>query len=391
MTMVTGVSAYNRLFAANVLGLIATGIATVALALLAYDLEGDHSGAVLGTALSLKMAVSVVVPLLASAHATAVHRREWLVSLNLIRAGILLLLPFVDAAWQIYLLIVLFQSAAAASRATYLAIVPDMLPDEAEYARAVMKTRIAYSAEGLLSPAFAGLLLLFVNFRSVFVAAMVLFAIAATITAGLAIPAGKSALQMMIPRTAANIRALIANPALRGALAISAAAITVNAMVLVNTIVLVRGVFGLDDRAAAIGLAAFGAGSIIAALLLPRLISRRGERAVMIWSGAAMTALLVAGAGLQSYLAMIALWIALGVLSTLGHLPVELLLRRMTERGDRQGLYAAHYSIDSTLLLIAYLAAGWIGAEEGMVAAFISLGLLSGLMTLLAMTAWSAR
>lgn len=389
--MVTGVSAYNRLFAANVLGLIATGIATVALALLAFELEGDHSGAVLGTALSLKMAVSVVVPLVASAHATGMHRREWMISLNFIRAGSLLFLPFVNSVWQIYLLIVLFQSAAAASRATYLAIVPDMLADEEEYARAVVKTRIAYSAEGLLSPAIAALLLLFVSFRGVFIAAMVLFALAATIIAGLAIPAGKSALPSMIQRTAANIRTLLTEPALQGALVISAAAITVSAMVLVNTIVLVRGVFDLDDRAAAIGLAAFGAGSIVASLLLPRLISRRGERDVMIWSGAAMTALLIAGAWLPSYLAMIVLWIMLGGLSTLGHLPVELLLRRMTERGDRQGLYAAHYSIDSMILLIAYLAAGWIGAEEGMAVAFISLGLFCGVMSLIAMKVWLAR
>ena len=43
---------YTRLFVANVFALLATGIATVALALLTSDLAEDHSGAVLGTALS---------------------------------------------------------------------------------------------------------------------------------------------------------------------------------------------------------------------------------------------------------------------------------------------------------------------------------------------------
>ena len=43
----TGMAAYTRLFVANALGLAATGVATVALALLAFDLAGDKSGAVL--------------------------------------------------------------------------------------------------------------------------------------------------------------------------------------------------------------------------------------------------------------------------------------------------------------------------------------------------------
>jgi hypothetical protein len=46
---------YYRLFAAYVLALFATGVATVALALFAFDLSGDDSGGILGTALSIKM------------------------------------------------------------------------------------------------------------------------------------------------------------------------------------------------------------------------------------------------------------------------------------------------------------------------------------------------
>ena len=42
---------YRSLFAAQVLSLIGTGLTTVALALLAYELAGPDAGAVLGTAL----------------------------------------------------------------------------------------------------------------------------------------------------------------------------------------------------------------------------------------------------------------------------------------------------------------------------------------------------
>ncbi|WP_448630867.1 hypothetical protein [Cellulomonas soli] len=52
---------YRRLFVAQVVALAGTGLATVALGLLAYDLAGPRAGAVLGTALAIKMVAYVVV------------------------------------------------------------------------------------------------------------------------------------------------------------------------------------------------------------------------------------------------------------------------------------------------------------------------------------------
>ena len=87
--------------------------------------------------------------------------------------------------------------------------------------------------------------------------------------------------------------------------------VLINAMVMVNTVVLVRGYFGLDDRAAAIGLAAFGAGGIIAAIRRPVALPP-GANAIMLGGGAAMSALLLMGSQLQSYPGMLAFWFALG-------------------------------------------------------------------------------
>ncbi len=46
---------YRHLFAAQVISLLGTGLMTVALGLLAFDLAGAEAGAVLGTALAIKM------------------------------------------------------------------------------------------------------------------------------------------------------------------------------------------------------------------------------------------------------------------------------------------------------------------------------------------------
>lgn len=70
-----------------------TGLATVALALLAYDLAGAEAGAVLGTALAIKMAAYV------GAFAARLPRRGFLVTMDVLRAGIVAALPFVDQVW----------------------------------------------------------------------------------------------------------------------------------------------------------------------------------------------------------------------------------------------------------------------------------------------------
>ncbi len=50
-------TSFRRLYAAQIVALLGTGLATMALALLAYDLAGPDAGAVLGTALAIKMAI----------------------------------------------------------------------------------------------------------------------------------------------------------------------------------------------------------------------------------------------------------------------------------------------------------------------------------------------
>ena len=78
---------YRRLFGAQLLALVGTGLTTVALGLLAYDLAGDNAGTVLGTALALKMVAYVGVAPVAGGFAARLPRRALLVVLDLCRAG----------------------------------------------------------------------------------------------------------------------------------------------------------------------------------------------------------------------------------------------------------------------------------------------------------------
>ncbi|MFX4404434.1 MFS transporter, partial [Acinetobacter baumannii] len=88
---------------AQVIALVGTGLATVALGLLAFDLAGDKAGTVLGTALAIKMIAYIGVAPIASAFSERLPRRTTLVTLDLIRAAVAISLPFVTQIWQIYI------------------------------------------------------------------------------------------------------------------------------------------------------------------------------------------------------------------------------------------------------------------------------------------------
>ena len=115
---------YRHLFAAQVIALIGTGMMTVALGLLAFKIAGDKAGAVLGTALAIKMIAYVGVAPVVGGFANFLPRRAFLVSMDITRAAVALALPFVDQAWQVYLLIFILQSASAAFTPTFQATIP---------------------------------------------------------------------------------------------------------------------------------------------------------------------------------------------------------------------------------------------------------------------------
>ena len=138
---------YRHLFTAQVIALVGTGLMTVALGLLAYELAGADAGAVLGSALAIKMLAYVGVAPVAQAFADQFPRRSLLVALDLVRAVVAICLPFVTEVWQIYLLIFVLQAASAGFTPTFQATIPDILPDEEDEADEIGS--LSQSAEAL--------------------------------------------------------------------------------------------------------------------------------------------------------------------------------------------------------------------------------------------------
>ena len=128
---------YRALFSAQVVALLGTGLLTVALGLLAFDLAGDAAGSVLGTALTIKMVAYVGVAPLMAALVDRLPKKVVLVGADAVRFAIAVSLPFVTEIWQIYALVFVLQSASATFTPAFQALIPSVLPDAKEYTRAL--------------------------------------------------------------------------------------------------------------------------------------------------------------------------------------------------------------------------------------------------------------
>ncbi|QIB36492.1 MFS transporter [Ancylobacter pratisalsi] len=383
---------YRHLFLAQVIALIGTGLATVALGLLAYDLAGANAGAVLGTALAIKMIAYVGVAPVAAAFAERLPRRTTLVSLDLVRAAVALLLPFVSEIWQVYVLIFVLQSASAGFTPTFQATIPDVLPDERDYTRALSLSRLAYDLESLVSPMLAAALLTLISFHSLFAGTVVGFLASAALVVSVVLPSPQAGEKRGIyNRTTRGIRIYLATPRLRGLLALNLAVAAASAMVIVNTVVLVQAVLGLDQSAAALALAAFGGGSMVAALVLPRLLETVPDRTAMLAGAGVLVAGLLVGSALHSYAFVLPLWFLLGLGYSLVQTPSGRLLRRSSRPEDRPSLFAAQFALSHACWLITYPLAGWLGASIGLPGTSAMLALLAGFAVLAALRLWPAR
>lgn len=378
---------YRHLFSAQIIALIGTGMLTVALGLLAFQLAGSQAGTVLGTALAIKMVAYVGVAPIVAGLANRLPRRAFLVAMDLLRAAIALALPFVDQIWQIYVLIFVLQSASAAFTPTFQATIPDVLPKENDYTRALSLSRLAYDMESLLSPMLAAALLTIIGFHWLFTGTVVGFLASALLVVSVKVPQPPVSERSggIYDKTTRGIRIYLATPRLRGLLALNLSVAAAGAMVIVNTVVVVRGMLSSSDTHVAVALACFGFGSMVAALGLPSVLERASDRGVMIPAAALMAALLFILAAIVStnlislWLAVLLTWTLLGVGYSAVQTPSGRLLRRSAEPSDRPTLFAAQFALSHACWLITYPLAGWLGATAGMPITLIVLGLITAL------------
>ncbi|MGW4533940.1 MFS transporter [Nocardia sp. NPDC004340] len=389
---------FRKLFTAQVVALVGTGLLTVALGLLAYEVAGGQAGAVLGTALAIKMVAYVAVAPVISALTGRLPRRLVLVSADAVRAGIALMLPFVTHTWQIYVLIALLQSASATFTPAFQSLIPSILVDEEDYTHGLSLSRLACDLESLLSPMLAAALLTVISYHSLFVGTAAGFVASALLVVTTRLPrldpADHSA--PLLERITAGARIMMNRPVLRGLLALNMVVAAASSLVIVNTVVYVRDQLDGSNTGVALALACFGFGSMAVALSTPRLLTILPDRRFML-TGSALLPLGLIAASLPPLLpdtagaiALALTWLLLGAGTSMISTPSARLLRAQTQLSDRTAVFTAQFSLSHACFLVTYPIAGKLGALAGLPTTAIVLAALATLAATTAARVWPA-
>ena len=384
---------FRSLFIAQVVALVGTGLSTIALTLLAYNLAGGKAAEVLGTALAIKMIAYVMFAPLAGGIAHRFSRMPLLIVLDLARAAIVLTMPFVTSVWHVYVLIFALNVLSAGFKPVYQALIPDVLPDEKRYTRALSLSRLAYDLENLLSPVLAALALLYFSFTSLFVSNAIAFCISAALILVTTLPASRplERVEGVWNEISFGIRSYLHTPRLRGMLILYLGVACASSMVIVNTVVYVRHALGGSEAQTALALAVAGAGSMLAALGIPRLLDSLPERPVMLWGSLFMSAGLILLSIQPTFVTLLPLWFMIGFGWSLVQTPAARVITRSSSPADRSAYFSAQFSLSHACWLLAYPVAGYLGTAIGITSAGVVLGLAVMIFTWLAFLIWPSQ
>lgn len=386
---------FRRLFAAQIFSLVGVGLLTVALSLAAFRIGGASAGGqVLGMLLALKMIAFVVLAPLAETLLSGVPRKRAMVLLDLGRMLLLLPMALVTQTWHVALLAFAFFVLAAGFTPLYQSVIPDVLPEEESYTKALAWSRIAYTMEAVLSPVIAAVVLRLVTGESLFYAAALAFSGSVLMLLLTRFPARKTVSRKgpFLKRVAHGFWIYVRTPRLRGLFLLNLSLSLSMAWVLVNSVVYAGTRLGDSEHYFPILMACYGAGAAAGAVIVPRMLSKLTDRSVMS-TGALGFAAVGAGFALLSPPAVPVLgmiWAAFGLTSSLVLTPGGLVITRSAAQNDRAAVFAAQFSASHAGWLVAYPLAGWLASLLSLEQALLCLTMMTAALAVLAVQVWPA-
>ncbi|MEI4485063.1 MFS transporter [Frigidibacter sp. MR17.14] len=385
---------FRRLYAAQVLSLLGTGLLTAGLSLTAWRLGGAAAaGLMLSAVFALKMVAYVGLAPLAEVALARVWRGPALIGLDLLRLGLLAPLALVDSWPAIAGLSFLFFAATAAFAPLFQALIPEILPERDAYARGLALSRLASTAETLLTPMLVALAIAVMPSRYVFTLAALCFlgSVAALLLARVPATVRPAVRAPLWQRVTKGMAIYLRTPRLRGLFMVNLGLSLGYAWVLVNTVVFAGARLGNANHNYALLMGAFGVGAGAMALVLPRLMARVSERRLTV-AGALFFAALTPAILLPLALpGLLVLWAGFGAATSLVLTPGGLVLTRSAAESDRPAVFAAQFSLSHAAWLAAYPLAGWLAGRLGPEPALVALGALGALVTLAGLAIWPAE
>jgi len=359
---------FLQLFIAQIIALVGTGFSTIALALLAYDLALNEAGRVLGIALAIKMIAYVVFAPIIGGIVHRIPRKLFLILMDILRAIVVLLIPFISQVWHIYVLIFVLNLFSAGFKPVFQALIPDILVDEKQYGKALAYSRVAYDLENILSPTFAAIALLYLSYTGLFILNSAAFIVSALIILVTLLPKDKVIERdgNVIDEISYGILSYMKTPRLRALFILYFGIALASSMIIVNTVIYVKDYLYLSDTTVAIFMFASGLGSMIIAFVYPYLNEKMIDKYI-IQIGVFVLALAMFFMSYEPiYLWALVVWLLTGIGLSLSQIPSGKIVNMSSSPSDRTAYFTAQFSLSHLSWFFGYLLAGELAFTFGL-------------------------
>lgn len=359
---------FSKLYLAQTISLLGDAFSWVGLALLAYQINPENSAKILASALTLRVTAFIIFSPFAGVLADKVDRKRILYVTHFIRMAIICCLPFINTECQIYLLVFFLNVFNAFFTPTYRAIIPQIIEGK-YYREAVGLSTATFQLLGVLGPALAGIIAVWLGARQIFFIDGVSFILAALLILSIPRQELQKGVTAKIQKSSdtwrnviKGIRLLFGNKILRFALAIEFVSAIAGAMILVNTISYIKSGLLLDDKYYGWIMAIFGIGAAISAFVLGSL-DKTKTRSLSLISGASLLGISICFANYVPYGVLMALWLLAGLGQSLTEMPSETLIAENIPSRNQGKVYGSHFAFSHLWWLIAYPIAGLLGTN----------------------------
>ncbi|WED24662.1 MFS transporter [Vibrio sp. JC009] len=370
-----------HLFLAQVTSLVGTGVSSVCLALLAYDLAKAEASSVLSTVFAIKMIAYIGFSPLFGVIATRLPARQTLITLDIIRAAMFAYMPFVTHTWEVYILIFIINTCSAGFTPLYSASLPKVLPDKDQYTKALSFSRLAYDLEQVFSPVLTSLLLGVISFRALFWFDSFTFIISGLLIVLSVIPTTenrrKTKKEISFSNTIAGINNYLASPKLRALWYAYIAAASASAMVLVNTVVYVQELLQGGETQTALAMLVAGLGSMLVALKIPSWLKIHQPQRYQLIGIVLVCLAFAGGAFTPDWMGFILVYFVLGAGMSCIQTPAGVVVNEESKDEDSAPYFAAHFSLTHFWWLITYLVSGFSASWFGLSVSYLVMMLLS--------------
>src|SRR5215210_199028 len=170
---------FRNLYLSQTISLLGDAFTWVGIALLAYQFGGEHSAAILSTALTLRVTAFIIFGPYAGVLADRIDRKKIMYVTHFVRMGIVGCLPFVTEAWQIYVLIFFLNIFNAFFTPAYKAAIPQSIKNKNNYSSGIALSNATNQLLAVLGPGLAGGVAAWLGARQIFFVDAASFIIAA--------------------------------------------------------------------------------------------------------------------------------------------------------------------------------------------------------------------